>query len=45
VFCLKGMTGFRSRLLCSKSLDSRECIDYKTSMITDEDPLRGLLFY
>ena len=23
----------------------RECIDYKTSMITDEDPLRGLLFY
>jgi len=20
-------------------------IDYKTSMITDEDPLRGLLFY
>ena len=24
---------------------SRECIDYMTSMITDEDPLRGLLFY
>jgi len=23
----------------------REFIDYKTSMITDEDPLRGLLFY
>ena len=23
----------------------REPIDYKTSMITDEDPLRGLLFY
>ena len=23
----------------------RECIDYKTSMITDEDPLRGSLFY
>jgi len=22
-----------------------EFIDYKTSMITDEDPLRGLLFY
>ena len=22
-----------------------KCIDYKTSMITDEDPLRGLLFY
>ena len=27
-------------------LDSRrEFIDYKTSMITDSDPLRGLLFY
>ena len=23
----------------------REFIDYKTSMITNEDPLRGLLFY
>jgi len=23
----------------------REFIDYTTSMITDEDPLRGLLFY
>jgi len=23
----------------------RECVDYKNSMITDEDPLRGLLFY
>jgi len=23
----------------------RELIDYKTSMIIDEDPLRGLLFY
>ena len=23
----------------------REFIDYKTSMITDLDPLRGLLFY
>ena len=23
----------------------REFIEYKTSMITDEDPLRGLLFY
>jgi len=23
----------------------REFIDYKTSMITYEDPLRGLLFY
>ena len=23
----------------------KEVIDYKTSMITDEDPLRGLLFY
>jgi len=23
----------------------REFIDYKTCMITDEDPLRGLLFY
>ena len=23
----------------------REFIDYKTSMVTDEDPLRGLLFY
>ena len=23
----------------------REFIDYQTSMITDEDPLRGLLFY
>jgi len=23
----------------------REFIDYKTSMITDQDPLRGLLFY
>ena len=23
----------------------REFSDYKTSMITDEDPLRGLLFY
>ena len=23
----------------------RQFIDYKTSMITDEDPLRGLLFY
>ena len=22
-----------------------ECIDYKTSMIKEEDPLRGLLFY
>ena len=26
-------------------LTTREFIDYKTSMITDEDPLRGLLFY
>ena len=25
--------------------NERELIDYKTSMITDEDPLRGLLFY
>jgi len=25
--------------------NKREFIDYKTSMITDEDPLRGLLFY
>ena len=25
--------------------DTREFIDYKTSMITDEDPLRGLLFH
>jgi len=24
---------------------SRECIDYKTSMITDEDPLQGVLCY
>ena len=23
----------------------REFVDYKTSMITDEDPLRGLLFH
>jgi len=23
----------------------REFIDYTTSMITDEEPLRGLLFY
>jgi hypothetical protein len=23
----------------------REFIDYKTSMITDEDPLRGFSFY
>ena len=23
----------------------REFIDYKTSMITDQDPLQGLLFY
>jgi len=26
-------------------LPVREFIDYTTSMITDEDPLRGLLFY
>ena len=25
--------------------EETEFIDYKTSMITDEDPLRGLLFY
>jgi len=25
--------------------DEREFVDYKTSMITDYDPLRGLLFY
>jgi len=25
--------------------DLREFIDYKTSMITNEDPLRGLVFY
>jgi len=24
---------------------TEEFIDYKTSMITDEEPLRGLLFY
>jgi len=27
------------------SSNERELIDYTTSMITDEDPLRGLLFY
>jgi len=27
------------------SVISRGVIDYKTSMITDEEPLRGLLFY
>ena len=32
------------RVLQSR-VSERECIDYKTSMITDEDPLRGLLFY
>ena len=25
--------------------EESECLDYKTSMITDEDPPRGLLFY
>ena len=28
----------------SQSPNGREFLDYKTSMITDEDPLRGLLF-
>jgi len=32
--------GRENRLLCV-----REFIDYKTSMITDKDPLRELLFY
>ena len=27
------------------SLSLRKLIDYKTSMITDSNPLRGLLFY
>jgi hypothetical protein len=27
-----------------RCLTCREFIDYKTSMVTDEDPLRGLLF-
>ena len=31
--------------LITKQLNEREFIDYKTSMITDDDPLRGLLFY
>jgi hypothetical protein len=26
-------------------VSEREFIDYKTSMITADDPLRGLLFY
>ena len=33
---MEGMEGIQS---------FRELIDYRTSMITDEDPLRGLLFY
>jgi len=31
--------------LCATISFKRELIDYKTSMITDLDPLRGLLFY
>ena len=35
-----------SRATCMPQVASlREFIDYTTSMITDEDPLRGLLFY
>ena len=30
------------RILCK--VPKREFIDYKTSIITDQDPLRGLLF-
>jgi len=31
--------------ICLVNAIGREFIDYKTSMITDEDPLRGLFFY
>ena len=34
-----------SEATLADQLDLREFIDYKTSMITDEHPLRGLLFY
>ena len=32
-------------LVLKKVSQSREFVDYKTSVVTDEDPLRGLLFY
>ena len=31
--------------MVSNPSPEREFIDYKTSMIVDEDPLRGLIFY
>jgi hypothetical protein len=31
--------------LATPALTEREVIDYKCSMITDEDPLRALLFH
>jgi len=48
---LELQTGFfpgTSRLLALTNpggYSEREFIDYTTSMITDEDPLQGLLFY
>ena len=33
-----------ARVQNARRVTKREFIDYKTSMITDEDPLRGLLF-
>jgi len=35
----------KDRAEVSGCMEGREFIDYKTSMITDYDPLRGLLFY
>ena len=34
-----------SRRYPEQAPPQKEFIEYKTSMITDEDPLRGLLFY
>ena len=54
VLCWDGIHPFhRTRPGCAPapwrhskiSSGEREFIDYKTSMITDQDPLRGLLFY
>ena len=43
----RGIDGYHTVVyegICA-SLPMGEFIDYKTSMITDEDPLRGLLFW
>ena len=38
-------SGSIANAVFDRVLTGRGCIDHKTSMITDEDPPRGLLFY